>query len=779
MRFLRFFTLDTRGRRLGPVFGTRRLPFFASKIGKETCIVELQGVKRVSVQTASFGILGALATAGAIQGGISWMNSGDFARVLERQERYVLPAIDGAGDLQGGTKQVRLTTARLLMSDTDSEREEVRGELRDQLAFVESELNDLAAEAPNEEVRGHVAELRAAWAEYLEIHRRVIDLTTQGALQEAQALYKTVGRDSFNAAQRTLDHLQEDVREYAVTTGERARERTEFAALSSVLGLLLVIAAAAGGLWFMRARVLAPLGRLQGSLERLADRQTEVQVADLGRGDEIGAMAASLERLRAVSVEAFRVEAAVADGATPILLSDADGSVTFVNAAFTATMRTRAQAMGADAYLLGDVIGRRLESVLAAAGARELAEAEGVRSTSATIGQACFDLTIWPATGRNGERLGHVVQWIDVTSERETQAAVERLVSRAAAGDFSDTLSVAEQNAFFRTLADMLNRLFDEVRSNLAEANRVMHAFAKGDLTASFGGQRQGVFAELQASANAVARQLSATVSRIEGSCSAVAAATRQISAGASDLSQRTERQASSLQETASAMEQLAATINATAQNAHHAADIAAAAEQSATQGGAVVGEATSAMRRIEEGSRRIGDITGLIEEISFQTNLLALNAAVEAARAGEAGRGFAVVAQEVRALAQRAAAASREIKELIDRSGEDVREGAALVRQAQEALGDIVKRVREVNSVIGDISNASAEQAQGVREVNVAVTDLDRITQENAALVEQTSAALASTGAQVEGLLGLMEQFKVERTPALADDGYALRRIA
>ncbi len=238
---------------------------------------------------------------------------------------------------------------------------------------------------------------------------------------------------------------------------------------------------------------------------------------------------------------------------------------------------------------------------------------------------------------------------------------------------------------------------------------------------------------------------LADVVGTVRGNAESVATASSQIAQGNLDLSQRTEEQASALQQTAASMEQLSSTVQQNAANARQANQLAQGASQVAGQGGDAVAQVVSTMERIHEGSRRIGDIIGTIDGIAFQTNILALNAAVEAARAGEQGRGFAVVAGEVRSLAQRSAAAAREIKSLISANVEQVEAGSTLVQNAGATMGEVVAAIRRVSQIVEEISVASTEQSTGVGQVGEAVTQMDQATQQNAALVEEMAAAARS----------------------------------
>jgi methyl-accepting chemotaxis protein len=262
---------------------------------------------------------------------------------------------------------------------------------------------------------------------------------------------------------------------------------------------------------------------------------------------------------------------------------------------------------------------------------------------------------------------------------------------------------------------------------------------------------------------------LARIVSEVHGGTHAIASASAQIAAGNLELSSRTEQQASSLQETASSMEELTSTVKQNADNARQANQLAESASAIAARGGAVVGEVVDTMTSINEASKKIVDIIGVIDGIAFQTNILALNAAVEAARAGEQGRGFAVVATEVRSLAQRSAAAAKEIKALIGDSVEKVDAGAKLVDQAGATMDDIVDSVRRVTDIMGEISAATQEQTLGIEQINLAISQMDAVTQQNAALVEEAAAASESMQDQAQKLAQVVSVFKLDDIPAAA----------
>jgi methyl-accepting chemotaxis protein len=251
-------------------------------------------------------------------------------------------------------------------------------------------------------------------------------------------------------------------------------------------------------------------------------------------------------------------------------------------------------------------------------------------------------------------------------------------------------------------------------------------------------------------------------VSSVREVSEGVSTASAEIAHGNADLSARTEQQASAIQQTAASMDQLTQTVAQNADNAREASVMASEASSVATRGGQAVQQVVSTMRSIHEGSRRISEITGVIDGIAFQTNILALNAAVEAARAGEQGRGFAVVASEVRSLAQRSATAAKEIKSLITASTEQVQAGTAQVDEAGETMAAVVKAIAHVTAVVNEISQASQQQTEGLRQVSEAVSHMDQATQQNAALVEESAAAAESLNQQARSMVQAVSSFHV-----------------
>jgi methyl-accepting chemotaxis protein len=297
----------------------------------------------------------------------------------------------------------------------------------------------------------------------------------------------------------------------------------------------------------------------------------------------------------------------------------------------------------------------------------------------------------------------------------------------------------------------------------LGQAKHAAEKIASGDLTSHIDASGTDETSQLLQALQGMNTSLVEIVTQVRSSSDSIATGSADISSGNQDLSRRTEDQASSLQQTTSSLENLSNTVTANAETARQATSLAHSASDVASEGGRMVGEVVQTMDAIALASKKIVDIIGVIDGIAFQTNILALNAAVEAARAGEQGRGFAVVASEVRSLAQRSAAAAKEIKMLINDSVEKVEAGSKLVGNAGDTMTSIVTQVKRVSDLINEIGSATQEQTTGIRQVSTAVTRLDGVTQQNSALVEQSAAAAESLKRQAGRLVGAVAVFKLE----------------
>ena len=357
-----------------------------------------------------------------------------------------------------------------------------------------------------------------------------------------------------------------------------------------------------------------------------------------------------------------------------------------------------------------------------------------------------------PAIGRKdeiGEMAGTVQVFKDAALAKIRLQGEAEETRRAAEADRSKNeadavLATQRQAKVVQSLATGLDRLSD---GDLAF--RLTEAFAPE-------------YEQLRADYNAAMEKLQDAMSQVIGAASAIRGGADEITAASDDLSKRTEHQAASLEETAAALDEITATVRKTAEGAAHAREVVGQAKTDAEHAKEIVLEAVAAMHGIEQSSKQVDQIIGVIDEIAFQTNLLALNAGVEAARAGDAGKGFAVVASEVRALAQRSAEAAKEIKTLIYTSGQQVGSGVALVGQTGDALQRFVAQVAEINGVVTEIAASAQEQASGLHQVNSAVNQMDQVTQQNAAMVEEATAASHGLAKETEQLARLINRFRV-----------------
>ena len=346
------------------------------------------------------------------------------------------------------------------------------------------------------------------------------------------------------------------------------------------------------------------------------------------------------------------------------------------------------------------------------------------------------------------------------TSAREQMQEARQGVDTLAA-----TMSGLIGVALVLALAVLIPLTYLSVRSitrSLAQARDLAERIAGGDLSRDTQALNHDEVGQLVTAMGRMQQSLRGLVRQVQDAAGNISTASSEIATGNHDLSQRTEQTAANLEEAASSMEMLTSTVQQSAQASRQASDFASSAAEVAARGGAVVSQVVSTMDQITTSSRKIADITGVIDSIAFQTNILALNAAVEAACAGEQGRGFAVVASEVRSLAQRSAGAAKEIKELIGSSVERVEDGSRFVSQAGQTMTEIVGSVRRVSGIIHEITASAAEQSDNIGHISQSVTQLDQMTQQNAALVEQSTAASESLREQALQLTRAVSQFKL-----------------
>lgn len=483
---------------------------------------------------------------------------------------------------------------------------------------------------------------------------------------------------------------------------------------------------------------------------------------------------ADVTEARRKELEVARLQSAIDGAASNLMLCDEDLNITYANPAVVKMLAKREMELRKIWPSLDTkrLVGQNIDQfhknpahqrALLADASRLPARAE------ISVGDLEFEVNATMITGPQGQYMGNMVEWKDITEQKTAEREIAKLIEAAASGQLDQRINPDEYEGFLQGLSTGINTLMDAVVEPIQKGKKVMAALAQGDLTQSMDGEFLGEFAELRDAINDSIGNLLNMVGDIVNASTSISSGASEIARGNTDLSQRTEEQASSLEETASSMEEMTSTVKQNADNARQANQLASAAREQASKGGEVVTSAISAMSEINASSKKIADIIGVIDEIAFQTNLLALNAAVEAARAGEQGRGFAVVAGEVRNLAQRSAGAAKEIKSLIKDSVEKVDEGSKLVDESGKTLGEIVEAVKKVSDIIAEIAAASQEQSAGIEEVNKAVMQMDEMTQQNAALVEQAASASESMEEQARNMLELMTFFNTGKEHQVA----------
>ena len=544
-------------------------------------------------------------------------------------------------------------------------------------------------------------------------------------------------------------------------------------------GPLIAVGGAVLGFVLLRrvaAAVLQPLKTVGDTVKKIAAGEYANKF-DFNRNDELGVVLQSMQAMQIklgcdvaeanrIGEENLRVRIGLDNVATNVMIADDALNIIYMNRAIHEMFAAAESDIRKDLpqFSRATLIGANIDIFHKnpAHQRRLLGQLTGPHRVLLQLGGRRFSLMVTPVSNDRRQRVGFAVEWLDRTAEVAVEEEVAEIVSAAARGDFAQRVVVNGKSGFFLRLANDVNQLLSISEQGLDDIALVLGAMADGDLTKTIAANYEGTLGRLKDDANLTVNRLREIVDRIKQSTDAINTAAKEIAAGNQDLSSRTEEQASSLEETASSMEQLTSTVKQNAENSRQANQLAASAQQIAVRGGEIVGQVVQTMGAIHQSSRKIAEIIGVIDGIAFQTNILALNAAVEAARAGEQGRGFAVVASEVRNLAQRSAAAAKEIKGLISDSVEKVETGNKLVDQAGQTMEDVVSSVRRVATIMADISAASREQSSGIDQVCLAVTQMDEVTQQNAALVEQAAAAAESLEEQVRRLAEAVSVFQL-----------------
>jgi len=644
------------------------------------------------------------------------------------------------------------------------------------------------------------------------VEANVTPVFKDGQIHEYMSVRKMPSREQIASAETLYRNLNTGTASLAPTMMSRISAlfsiRTRLIAAFSIMALIILIMGLLGegqstaSLSFMFfgivlamififltiSSVIKPLEKLSDLVKKLQEDPVNTDM-DINRSDEIGDLQRSLKSIqiklgydimeaREAAERAQRIMQALDNVTSNVMLADTGYNIIYMNNAV--------QAMFAHIEpnlkeILPDFDARQLMGknidIFHKTPAHQRGLLDNLSSTYVSkieVGGRVLTITANPVKNSEGIRRGTVVEWQDITEQVVVEKEVENIVNAGQQGDLNQRIEVDNKTGFYKQLGSGINQLLDVVSDSLNSISTVMSALSEGNLTKNMEGDYAGEFAKIQNTINSTMSTLQSLVSNIRGASGHISSAANEISQGNVDLSQRTEEQAASLEETASSMEELTSTVRQNADNSRQANLLASGARDEAQEGGKVIDATILAMKEINDSSKKIEDIIGVIDEIAFQTNLLALNAAVEAARAGEQGKGFAVVASEVRSLAQRSAAAAKEIKSLIKDSVENVDEGTRLVDESGNTLNSIVNSVRKVSDIIAEIAASSSEQSAGIEQINQAVTQLDEVTQQNAALGEEAAAASESMDEQARDLNNMVGFFElgeneVEVIPQLA----------
>ncbi|MEJ1963733.1 MAG: methyl-accepting chemotaxis protein [Gammaproteobacteria bacterium] len=639
-------------------------------------------------------------------------------------------ALDQLHDINSATSDAYIGAQRMITASTPEDLASYETKTRAALDLIEKSRPLYEMTITRDKERALFTSYASEYKKYLQFHSNLMQLVGEKKTQDAQKLVDTQGVQAYDNVGSAMDRLIafHDAGAAAATASAKATYSSARLLIIAVLiGCMLVgvfVSIAVGRI------ISKPLLGVIEVFKRISAGNLDNAIDTAGR-DEIAVVRQSLSEvqssLRKLIFES-REQLTAIDKVQAVIEFQLDGTIVTANANFLA-------AVG---YTIDEVKGRHHSLFVEAAyqGSEDyrrfwekLRRGEHQRERFLRIGKGgrkvWLDASYNPILGADGKPYKVVKYANDVTVQVELNQQMEAAV---------------------------------------AQTQKVIKAATEGDLSVRLVAQSMtGDLRVMGESINALLTSMSDIVSRAKAAASEVHRGAEEISQGNANLSQRTEEQASSLEQTASSMEEMTSSVKQNADSAGQANQLAIAARDQAESGGAVTGRAVKAMTEINQSSRKIADIIGVIDEIAFQTNLLALNAAVEAARAGEQGRGFAVVAQEVRSLAGRSATAAKEIKSLIQDSVRKVEDGSVLVTQSGQTLEQIVAAIKKVSDIVAEIAAASREQYSGIEQVNKAVMQMDEMTQQNAALVEEATAASHSMADQARTLNQMMAGYRVD----------------
>jgi len=590
------------------------------------------------------------------------------------------------------------------------------------------------------------------------------DLITVKANQIFQS-----GTEAITSAQKLEDILGHQLQSILENRISALRFKT-YGILVAMIALILV--SLISGILILKS-IIKRLNFTESIFKEIEQGNYENQITITGE-DEIDSL---LKKLSAMQIqmkesriqeqknnaEIAHIKTALDRTTSNIMLVNTGGEIIYLNDAFQENFRGLQQQIQTElpTFNIDKVIGSQLATFNTTEfNGTELTNTNQTVKKDITIGELKFRYTVSPIVDQQGAKTGIVMEWIDRTDQVEIESQINNVVNQAKAGNLAHRMTLNGQTGFFRNIGTGINDLVEINDSFICETGQVMEALAIGDLSKTMEGEYSGEFETLKYNINKTIFKLRDIINQIKSSALEVRMDASRIKSGNENLKLRTDQQATSLEQSASSMEQITGTVKNSTANAHRASEMSALARKKAEESGKSVNRTIAAMDEICESSKKISDITSVIDEIAFQTNLLALNAAVEAAHAGDQGKGFAVVASEVRELAQRSSEAAHKIKDLILDSNEKVHTGTELVKNSGEVLKEIIGDVANVSERISEIADAGDEQAMGVEMINNSVSQIDTVTQQNTDLVKQTAGASEHLSLQAQQLVKLVDFF-------------------